>query len=148
MLFRSRGTGAFMGDYLGIAGQPFALVKCGSSQCWTYNNPSPAGVVGTFLAAPKPAAASAVHYASWTSNQDVIPPPNNQWELYTAIGTGTSIYDGKTSLSCRPGFEGDRNQNVYASRITQGLLISSPQSSKPLSTTVQRGFVILVQNQT
>jgi streptogramin lyase len=143
------GTGAFMGDYMGLAGQPFVLVKCGSSQCWTYNNPSPPGVAGTFLAAPKPAASSAVHYATWTSNQDVIPPADGQWDSYTAIARGTSVYDGtKTVPSCQPGNEGDRNQNVYMSRISQGLLVSSPQTSKPLSSAIQRGFVILVQNQT
>ncbi len=144
-----QGTGAFMGDYLGLAGQPFALVKCGSSQCWTYNNPSPPGVAGSFLAAPKPAPSSAVHYAAWTSNQDVIPPADGQWDSYTAIASGSSVYDGtKTVPNCQPGDEGDRNQNVYMSRISQGLVVSSPQTSKPLSSTIQRGFVILVQNQT
>jgi len=146
----AKGAGAFMGDYIGITGQPFVLVKCGSSQCWTYNNPSPAGVAGTILAAPKPAASSAVHYASWTSNQDVIPPVDGQsWDTYTAIASGMSIYDPSSSVpGCNPGYEGDRNQNVYQSRITQGLVVSSPQVSKPLSASVQRGFVVLVQNQT
>ena len=143
-----QGLAAFLGDYLGIAGQPFALVKCGNSQCWTYNNPSPPGIAGTFLAAPKPAPSSPVHYATWTSNQDVIPPKDGKWDQYTAISTsGTSVYDGSTGLSCTAGYEGDRNQNVYSSRITQGLSITSPQTSKPLSSTVQRGFVILLQNQ-
>jgi len=143
------GTGAFMGDYIGIAGQPFVLVPCGRSQCWTYNNPSPPGVAGTFLAAPKPAPSSAVHFASWTSNQDVIPPADGMWDNYTAITNGTSVYDPNSAVpACQPGNEGDRNQNVYASRITQGLVVSSPQVSKPLSSTVQRGFVVLVQNQT
>ena len=144
-----QGTGAFMGDYLGLSGQPFVLVKCGNSQCWTYNNPSPPGVAGKFYAAPKPAPSSAVHFATWTSNQDVIPPADGQWDAYTAIATGTSVYDNtKTVPTCQPGTEGDRNQNVYASRISQGLLVSSPQVSKPLSTSIQRGFVILVENQT
>lgn len=144
-----KGMGAFMGDYIGITGQPFVLVKCGNSQCWTYNNPSPAGVAGTILAAPKPAASSAVHFASWTSNQDVIPPADGIWDNYTAINNGTSVYDPNSPIpTCQPGDEGDRNQNVYQSRITQGLVISSPQVSKPLSSSVQRGFVVLVQNQT
>jgi hypothetical protein len=148
-----QGSGAFLGDYTGITGQPFVLVKCGSSQCWTYNNPSPPGVAGTFFAAPKPPPSSAVHYATWTSNQDVIPPPANaqgvqEWDTYTAIGNGSSKYNNSSLPSCNPGFEGDRNQNVYSSRIGQGLLVSSPQTSKPLSASVQRGFVVLVQNQT
>ena len=143
------GTGAFMGDYIGITGQPFVLVKCGSSQCWTYNNPSPPGVAGTILAAPKPAPSSPVHYASFTSNQDVIPPADGMWDNYTAISNGTSVYNPNAAVpTCQPGDEGDRNQNVYESRITQGLVVSSPQVSKPLNSSVQRGFVVLVQNQT
>lgn len=143
------GAAAFMGDYIGITGQPFVLVKCGSSQCWTYNNPSPPGVAGTFLAAPKPAPSSAVNFAAWTSNQDVIPPANGQWDSYTAIASGRSVYSPTATVpTCQPGNEGDRNQNVYMSRISQGLLVTSPQVSKPLSSSIERGFVILVQNAT
>jgi streptogramin lyase len=144
------GEAAFLGDYIGITGQPFVLVKCGSSQCWTYNNPSPPGVAGTILAAPKPAPTSAINYATWTSNQDVIPPPNNEWDTYTAINNGgSSVYNPSQPVpTCQNGFEGDRNQNVYMSRISQGLLVTSPQVSKPLSSSIQRGFVILVQNAT
>ena len=107
-------------------------------------------MAGTFLAAPKPAPTSAVHFASWTSNQDVIPPADGQsWDTYTAIANGISVYDPTSAVpTCTAGYEGDRNQNVYQSRITQGLVVSSPQVSKPLSPSVQRGFVILVQNQT
>jgi uncharacterized protein YjbI with pentapeptide repeats len=150
----AQGTKAFIGDYTGVTGQPFVLVNCGKKKCWTYNNPSPPGVSGFFLAAPKPAPSSAVHYATWTSNQDVIAPPpdptgqTNPWATYTAIGTGPSKYDPTKTLNCQNGFEGDRNQNVYSSRITQGLTVSSPQTSKPLSSTIERGFVVLVQNQT
>jgi concanavalin A-like lectin/glucanase superfamily protein len=147
----AKGLAAFLGDYLGIAGQPFVLVKCGNSQCWTYNNPSPPGVAGTFFAAPKPAPSSAVHYATWTSNQDVIPPVDGDWTTYIPVTSGTSVYNGSPTQACvfgtNNGHEGDRNQNVYSSRITQGLSITSPQTSKPLSSTVQRGFVILLQNQ-
>jgi streptogramin lyase len=143
------GEAAFMGDYIGITGQPFVLVQCGSSPCWTYNNPSPAGVAGTKLAAPKPAPASAVNYATWTSNQDVIPPPDGVWDTYTAIASGPSVYSPSQNVpGCSNGFEGDRNQNVYMSRISQGLLVTSPQVSKPLSSKIERGFVILVQNAT
>ena len=147
----AKGLAAFLGDYLGIAGQPFVLVKCGNSQCWTYNNPSPPGVAGTSFAAPKPAPTSPVHYATWTSNQDVIPPIDNDWTMYIPVTSGTSVYNGSPTQACvvgtNNGHEGDRNQNVYSSRITQGLSITSPQTSKPLSSTVQRGFVILLQNQ-
>src|SRR5207249_2054336 len=48
--------------------------------------------------------------------------------------------------NCVPGQAGMRNQNIYASRITHGLLLSSPQTSKPLSTGLERAFVVTVQN--
>ncbi|HUC30347.1 MAG TPA: LamG-like jellyroll fold domain-containing protein [Candidatus Acidoferrum sp.] len=147
-----KGQASFMGDYIVITGQPFVLVKCGSSQCWTYNNPLPPGVAGSPFAAPKPAPSSAVHYAGFTTNQDVLPPFDNNWADYTPIATGQSIYDPTQQVTgCTPGQsgnEGDRNQNVYASRINQGLVVSSPQVSKPLSSSIQRGFVLLIENRT
>ena len=38
-----------------------------------------------------------------------------------------------------------RDQNTYASRITQGLLVSVPGNSKPLGQ-FQRAYVVFVQN--
>lgn len=129
-----QGQVPFLGDYIDIAGQMFVPTANGS---WAYNNP-----------AVNPS--SPVHYASWTTNQDVIPPANGDWTKYIPITSGTSVFNGTATQPCQPGtgFEGDRNQNIYGSRITQGLLVSSPQNSKPLSTTVQRAFVVLVQNST
>ena len=146
-----QGQVAFTGDYVDVGGQMFTLVKCGTGKCWTYNNPLPPNVAGTFLAAPKPAPASAVHYATWASNQDVVAPKDGDWSKHTVMPLmgATSVYSPGTALpNCAPGTEGDRNQNVYSSRITQGLLVSSPQNSKPLSATIERGFVVLVQNYT
>ena len=127
-----RGMVPFMGDYIDIVGQMFVPTANGG---WAFNN-------------PRVNHSSPVHYAAWTSNQDVIPPLNGDWTQYFPITSGTSVYNGTATPACQPGtgFEGDRNQNVYQSRITQGLLVSSPQNSKPLSTTVQRAFVVLVQN--
>src|SRR5260370_23747099 len=130
----------FMGDYIDIAGQMFVTCAPTSPTCpngWAYNNP-----------AANPS--SPVHYATWTTNQDVVPPINGDWTTYIPITSGKSVFDGSTTPACQPntGFEGDRNQNIYESRITQGLLVSSPQNSKPLSETLQRAFVVLVQNST
>lgn len=127
-----QGTVPFMGDYIDIVGQMFVPTSNGG---WAFNN-------------PRVNHSSPVHYAAWTSNQDVIPPLNGDWTKYFPITSGTSIYNGGPAPACQPGtgFEGDRNQNVYQTRITQGLLVSSPQNSKPLSTTVQRAFVVLTQN--
>jgi hypothetical protein len=59
----------------------------------------------------------------------------------------TSVFDPtKTVPACTPGREGMRNQNIYSSRLTEGLLLSSPQNSKPLSTTLQRAFVVVLHN--
>jgi Kelch motif len=127
-----KGTVPFMGDYIDIVGQMFVPTVNGG---WAFNN-------------PRVNHSSPVHYAAWTSNQDVIPPLNGDWTQYFPITSRTSVYNGGPAPACQPGtgFEGDRNQNVYQTRITQGLLVSSPQNSKPLSTTVQRAFVVLVQN--
>jgi len=121
-----------MGDYIDIVGQTFVPKANGG---WAFNS-------------HHVNKSSPVHYAAWTSNQDVIPPMNGDWTQYFPITSGTSVFNRTATPPCQPGtgFEGDRNQNVYQSRITQGLLVSSPQDSKPLSTTVQRAFVILSQN--
>ena len=127
-----KGTVPFMGDYIDIVGQTFVPKANGG---WAFNS-------------HHVNKSSPVHYAAWTSNQDVIPPMNGDWTQYFPITSGTSVFNRTATPPCQPGtgFEGDRNQNVYQSRITQGLLVSSPQDSKPLSTTVQRAFVILSQN--
>jgi len=129
-MFRG-GTAPFFGDYIDIAGLMFVPVN-GS---WAYNTAS---------------SKAPVHFATWTDNRDVRPPVGGDWTNYTPVGSGgTSTFDStKERPSCVANQAGMRNQNVYSSRITQGLLVSSPQNSKPLSTTVQRAFVVLVQNLT
>ena len=49
---------------------------------------------------------------------------------------------------CIAAYTGSRNQNIYMSRITEGLLVGSPQDVKPLSATLERAFVVTMQNQT
>ena len=129
------GTVPLIGDYLDIAGQPFVP----HANSWRFNTAP--------LGAP-------VNFAAWTTNQDVRPPKadangNIDWTAYTPVGStgGQSIFDSRfTEPVCVSGQEGMRNQNIYSSRVTQGLLVSSPQNSKPLSTAVQRAFVVFVQN--
>src|SRR6267142_5022269 len=125
------GTVPFFGDYLDIAGQMF-VSKDGS---WVFNTAP--------LSAP-------VHVATWTSNQDVRPPKDGNWRNYSAIGpAGPSIFDpSQNRLGCSVGQEGMRNQNIYFSRITEGMALSAPQNSKPLSLTLQRAFVVVLQNLT
>ena len=130
-----QGTVPFIGDYLDIAGLSF-LPPTTTGGSWKFNR-SPAG--------------NPVHYAAWTSNQDIRAPADGDWTHYTPVGLGggSSIFDPSATVpNCVPGQAGMRNQNIYASRITQGLLLSSPQTSKPLSSTLERAFVVTIQNLT
>jgi hypothetical protein len=118
-LFAS-GTTPFIGDYLDVAGQSF-LPPGSSGAAWTFNT-SPQG--------------SPFHFVTWTDNRDVRAPSDGNWTVYTPPG----------SANCDPGHVADRNQNIYVSRVTQGLALSSPQNTKSLSTSLQRAFTIVVQN--
>jgi hypothetical protein len=122
----AKGTTPFVGDYVDIAGLEFVRDPSGN---WRFNT--------------EPASAPVFH-SVWTSNQDVRPPPDGDWTSYTPPG----------EPGCVPGREGMRNQNVYTGRVTQGLVVSSPQTSKvlqpyapddPSSVTT---FVVEVQNRT
>jgi len=136
------GTFAFMGDYIDIQGPAFVPVGNGG---WRFN------------IAP---AAAPVFHAIWTSNQDVKTPYDGDWTKYTPVTArlrgpnAPPLYDGgragedqRSVLLCDPGSAGSRDQNIYTSRITEGLLVSSPQNAKLLSAEPV-GFVIAAQNQT
>jgi hypothetical protein len=122
----AKGTTPFVGDYIDIAGLDFVREPSGE---WRFNTQ---------------ASAAPVFHAVWTSNQNVRPPPDGDWTRYTPPG----------KPGCVPGREGMRNQNVYTGRITQGLVVSSPQTSKPLKPYVAGDptsvgtFVVEVQNTT
>ncbi len=142
----SQGTVPFLGDYIDVSGQTFAVNP--ATGLWTFN---------TSASAPP------VFFASWTDNRDVVPPidPNTgfvDWSKYTPPASATNLGDG-TSASildptqkvplCQNAFTGSRNQNIYLSRITEGLLVGSPQDAKPLlPAPKQRAFVVTVQNMT
>jgi hypothetical protein len=135
-LFKS-GTVPFLGDYIDIQGPAFVLRPGGR---WAFNT------------APS---STPVFHAVWTTNQDVRPPRDGDWTHYTPVrlpvgaGSPASVFDpNQQRPACVPGQEGMRNQNIYASRITEGFLVTSPQNVKPLSPTVTRGFVVLLQNNT
>jgi hypothetical protein len=127
-----QGTLPFLGDYIDVAGQNF---KANGSGGWTFN---------TSLSSPL------VAYASWTDNRDVKPPLDGNWANYTPTGpVHTSVLDPtQQTPQCVVGQEGMRNQNIYSSRITEGLIVGSPQNVKPLSATLQRSFVVTLQNLT
>src|SRR5215470_5779974 len=127
-----QGQVPFLGDYVDIASAAMIPTDA-TGKNWRFNTlPSDSPVV----------------YATWTSNQDVRPPADGNWQNYTPVGGGgPSIFSpGTTTPACSVGQEGMRNQNIYSSRVTQGLQVSVPQNAKPLSTKLQRTFIVLVQN--
>ncbi len=128
----SQGTMPFLGDYIDIAGQNF---KPNGSGGWSFNTS---------------ASSPFVAYATWTDNRDVKPPLDGNWANYTATGpVHQSVADpSQMTPPCVVGQEGMRNQNVYSSRISEGLVVGSPQNVKPLSPTLQRSFVVTLQNLT
>jgi len=150
------GTTAFFGDYLDVQGPSFAP---GAHGGWVFNY--------QFTPAP-------VFHAAWTSNQDVKVPPDGpsgpQWTRYTPLtlpwhpAGGPALYDGgsapnvsnpnvsnATVAECTPEtslFAGTRDQNIYTSRITDGLQVSTPQNSKYLIRDAPVGFVVAAVNTT
>src|SRR5713101_351104 len=128
------GTEPFFGDYIDVTGLTMVPTAAGG---WAFNTAANTNQAPVF-------------YTTWTTNQDVRPPPHGDWKNYTPVGAGgQSVFDPTQNRpNCMPGQEGMRNQNIYSSQITQGLSVSSPQTLKPLSSTLQRAFVVLVQNQT
>ena len=136
------GTQPFLGDYIEVVPSPL-FVPNGSS--WAYN----------FVPSVNP-----LFHATWTDNRDVIPPANHDWTHYTpAVPNGTpSVFQSGQTLSCTPGQEGMRNQNIYTSQITGGLIVGAPGNAKQLGTTknplnnqtvpFQRAFAVEAQNVT
>jgi hypothetical protein len=127
----SQGTLPFLGDYIDVAGQNFVASPGG----WSFNTSSSSPFVA---------------YASWTDNRDVKPPQDGNWANYTPTGlVHQSVLDPtQQTPQCVVGQEGMRDQNIYSSRITEGLIVGSPQNVKPLSSTLQRSFVVTLQNLT
>jgi hypothetical protein len=154
-----QGTTPFIGDYIDIAAQ--SILPSGNS--WTFNTQGKDAVTGATNAPD--------FHVTWTDNRDVVPPPvvNNtqDWTQYVPPNSGTnqaSTYFGTgtacpTCATTQPvcstvlddngapsAYSGDRNQNVYTSRITNGLVVRFRENAKPLSTSVQRSFSLLVKN--
>jgi uncharacterized protein YjbI with pentapeptide repeats len=135
------GQEAFLGDYIDVVPSPM-FVPSGNS--WAYN----------FTPSVNP-----IFHATWTDNRDVVPPPpGGSWENYTApvVAGAISVENGNPLPACVPGQEGMRNQNIYTSQITGGLVAGAPGNSKPLGTTTfngktvpfQRAFPVEAQNTT
>lgn len=137
----SGGTRAFLGDYIDVAAAPpFVPITSGTRTFWRFNT------------APSSAT---VYHASWTDNRDIRPPADGNWTHYTpATNTpapppgSKSVFDPDTQRPvCEPNSTGMRDQNIYTSRITQGLFAAAPGNFKPLGA-IQRAFAVFVENTT
>jgi hypothetical protein len=117
----AEGTTPYIGDYIDISpSPPFVTDFIGR---WIYNT----------AATDVP-----VFHAAWSDNRDVLPPKDGNWALYKVPGSMC------TDPVVRVGM---RNQNIYSSEISEGLVVSSPGNTKPIGR-IQRAFVIWVKNTT
>src|SRR5262249_29062333 len=107
-------------DYIDLApARPFLPPLGGSG--WTYNTDT---------------SASPVIHATWTDNRDVVPALNDMWANYTAPG------------GCAPANQASiRNQNIYTSRLAEGLVVGAGGSSR-LSGSLLRAYAVFAQNGT
>jgi Concanavalin A-like lectin/glucanases superfamily/Bacterial Ig-like domain (group 2) len=130
-----KGSVAFIGDYIDVAGQ--TMVPNGTGWKFTDNSIAP------------------VFHAAWTDNRDVVPPPYvnsvQDWSKFSPPGSNTgnkSIYNPLANqANCAVGYSGDRNENVYTSRITSGLVIGFRENHKPITTSdLKRSFSLYVRN--
>jgi hypothetical protein len=102
--------------------------------------------------------ASRVRHVVWTDNRDVRAPLGTppDWTKYTPVHSpalgNTSIFDPSqrppdctTDIHGNAQFVSSRNQNIYTTRVTDGMFSGSPGNTKPLGT-IQRAFTVFVQN--
>ncbi|MDJ0748631.1 MAG: hypothetical protein QNJ11_04055 [Woeseiaceae bacterium] len=138
------GTTPFIGDYVDVA----APNLINDDGVWRFA--SNAGDVQ-------------VWQAVWSDNRNVIPPPDGDWGKYVAPITVAqpSQFDPTVIIpSCNdvffPGsdfpagslYTGTRNQNVYSATISNGVIVAAPGNNRPLDATLERGFVVYIQNTT
>jgi len=122
------GTVPFIGDYIDFAGP----VLGPSGNGWSFVAPS----------------STQIAHAVWTDNRDVRAPTTLNAQGFPDWTHYTPPTVSGTGVICSPGDAGMRNQNIYTARVSQGVLFQALENAKPLSTTLQRGFVVVVQNLT
>jgi len=129
----------FFGDFIDLAALRFVTDGAGN---WQYN-------LDPLLGSP-------VLHAVWTDNRDVVAPLDGDWSSYVPPGDGTprqSIFDPAQPIPvCSPDTDPTvidrtkmRNQNIYTSKLTQGLAVAVPGNNRQLGV-IQRAFVGFVQN--
>jgi hypothetical protein len=136
------GTTPFIGDYIDLNASTFRPTANGG---WAFNTDASNAVI---------------FHATWTDNRDVRPPIGSppDWTKYTPTGLNAqSIFDpSQTVAPCISSFAGSRNQNIYTSRITDGLFVGAAGNTKTLGTVsingtqvlLQRAFSVFLQNAT
>jgi hypothetical protein len=132
------GTRPFFGDYIDVAGLPFAPKRTPTGVQWLFND-------GSF-----PTSGGSTFHAVWTDNRDVhMVPGNLETEGVDAPALGYSA-PGPTCTA--PTLTGTRDANIYTSRITAPLFVAAPGNAKPAvradGTLIQRAFPVMAQNNT
>ncbi len=119
------GTTPFLGDYIDLAAAPQYVPDPETPGKWILNTGD----------------RSPVFHAVWADNRNVQPPRpvagadrlmRTDWTSYGPPG------------SCNGSYPGLRNQDIYTSRLTQGLVLGSYGNFKPLN--LERAFSVLVEN--
>jgi len=113
------GTRPFIGDYIDLSPSP-PFVPYGNG--WRYNTDP---------------VLNPIFHAVWGDNRDVI--ESGDWINYYAPDPA-HCQGGQGSQS------GIRNQNIYTSRLSRGIIAGSPGNTKPLN--IKRAFVVLIKNTT
>jgi len=159
-----QGTAPFMGDYIDVAGAPSMVPDNGSNnrhdhggwwERWDGRDGSSNSGGWKFNTEPT---SNPVFHATWTDNRDVQPPPDGvSWNRYTppisaSIGSTSKFDPTQTPPPCVAGYSGMRNQNVYTSAISHGLILTSPQTAKPVlqanGQPIPREFSLVMRNDT
>jgi uncharacterized delta-60 repeat protein len=126
----------FFGDYIDIASAPTFLFDVNLETqvgAWRFNTKD---------------TDPATSFISWADNRDVRPPSDGDWTQYNPPNVPSS------TTPCTDGTRtGMRNQNIYCSHITQGLLIGAPVNTKPLefpdpNKPQKRTFLVFARNLT
>jgi len=125
------GTQPFHGDYIDLTPVPAFLPN--ASGGWMFNTES---------------GKSPVFQAAWTDNRNIKPPADGVWSTYTPP-TSTQDPLFNSNVACASGRTGMRNQDVYTTSLTGGLIVGSPANTKPLNSEANtHTFVVFVKNMT
>ncbi len=126
------GSVPFIGDYIDLAPARSFKPPMSAGDKWSYYDK---------------ADDTGVLHAAWTDNRDIIKPPlDADWSSANWAPPGR---DG-----CVPNLVSIKNQNVYTSRLSRGLVVGVEGNSRRVAstagttTTMMRAFALFIQNTT